>query len=111
MRIVDPVVVVFSPDDVEPSRHRLDRLEGPGFKSILASSELRHDPRGPNSSNPRLSVLDNHYVGFVRLQHLPARFKVRYPVMEIDGDKRAAPTVAYAVAEGRFLLHRCFTGT
>jgi hypothetical protein len=110
-RIIDPVVVVLSPDNLELFRHRLDRLEGPGFRSIAATSELRHDPRGPNSSNPRLSVLDNHYVGFVRLQQLPALFQVRYPAMEIDGVPRSAPTVAYAVAEGRFLLHRCFTGT
>lgn len=110
VRIVDPVVVVLSADNVELSRYSLDRLEGPGFKSVPATSELRHDPRGPNSSNRALSVLDNHYVGFVRLRDLPARFQVRYPAMEVDGVKRSAPTVAYVAAEGRFLLHRCFTG-
>lgn len=111
VRIVDPVVVVLSPDNTELSQYRFKTLHAPGFKSIPATTELRHDPRGPNSSNPRLSVLDNHYTALVLLNNLPERFQVRYPAMQVDGVHHDGPIVSYAVSENTFLLHRCLTGT
>ena len=111
VRIVEPIFVVSSPDDVQVVKYKLARLEAPGFKSVPADAELRHEPRGPNGSSARLSVLDNFYFGFVRLKDLPPRFRVRYPQLQVNGVSRDGPAIAYAASEGTFLLHRCFTGT
>jgi hypothetical protein len=110
VRIVDPVFVVLSTDNIELSQYRFKTLDAPDFKSIPATTELRHQSR-PNSLNPRLSVLDNHYFALVRLDDLPQRFQVRYPALQVDGVHQDGPIVTYAVAENQFLLHRCLTGT
>ena len=111
VRIRDPVVVVLSPDNVEIAQYRFETLDAPGFKSIPAANEVRHEPQGPHSSNPRLAVLDNYYLAVVPLDNLPERFQIRYPAMLIDGTHHNGPVVSYAASENGFLLHRCFTGT
>jgi hypothetical protein len=111
VRIVDPLVVVLSPDGVELGQYRFKTFHAPAFKSVPASDEIRHAPQGPNSSNPRLAVIDNHYLALIPLDDLPERFQIRYPALLVDGLERSGPIVSYATLEDRFLLHRCFTGT
>jgi hypothetical protein len=111
VRILDPVVVVLSPDNIELAQYRFQTLGGPGFTSIPAANEIRHEPQGSYSSNPRLSVLDNYYLTVIPLDNLPDRFQIRYPPMLIDGTQRNGPVVSYTASENRFLLRRCLTGT
>ena len=111
VRIADPVLVVLSPEGAELSQYRFKTLNAPGFKSVAATTQLQYDAHGPNSANPRLAVLDNHYSVFITLDNLPERFHVRYPRLIISGTQHSGQVVFYASSEGSFLLHRCLTGT
>jgi len=111
VRVVEAVLVVLSAEGTEQSQYRFTTLNAPGFKSVPATTELRFDANGPNSSNPRLAVLDNHYSAFITLEDLPERFQIRYPALIVNGTRHSGQVVSYASSVDSFLIHRCLTGT